>query len=115
MMPRRLDTRAVRAAAVLIALAASLCAGGARAQADLADASLEDLMQMDVTSASRRTQALNDTAAAVHVITAEDIRRSGATRLAEVLAMAPGVEVARVSGGITQTQRSLMLRAAFTD
>jgi outer membrane cobalamin receptor len=31
------------------------------------------------------------------VITADDIRRSGATRLAQVLALAPGIEVARTS------------------
>jgi iron complex outermembrane receptor protein len=92
---------ALRVIAAMAAITAALLTGGARAQTDLSDASLEDLMQMDVTSASRRTQALNDTAAAVHVITAEDIRRSGATRLTEVLGMAPGVEVARISGGIT--------------
>ena len=110
MMRRRADPRASRAPspsttagatalrviAAMAAITAALLTGGARAQTDLSDASLEDLMQMDVTSASRRTQALNDTAAAVHVITAEDIRRSGAASLPEALRLAPNLEVARV-------------------
>ncbi|MGM0676407.1 MAG: TonB-dependent receptor plug domain-containing protein [Pseudomonadota bacterium] len=59
--------------------------------------SLEDLLQQEVVSASRRAQPLSDVAAAVHVITAEDIRRSGARSLPEALRLAPGVDVARIS------------------
>ncbi|MBI5433517.1 MAG: TonB-dependent receptor [Planctomycetes bacterium] len=66
--------------------------------ADLTELSLEDLLQLDVvvTSASKHEQTLARTAAAVHVITAQDIERSGATSLAEVLRLAPGVDVARL-------------------
>lgn len=44
---------------------------------DLVQLSLEDLMTLEVASASRKAQSLADTAAAVFVITNEDIRRSG--------------------------------------
>jgi len=95
-------SHARRATICALALALGLAAApAAQAQADLADTGLEELMTMGVTSVARRPQALNDAAAAIHVITADDIRRSGATRLTQVLALAPGVEVAHVSGAIT--------------
>lgn len=59
--------------------------------------SLEDLLRQEVVSASRRSQPLSDVAAAVHIITSEDIRRSGARSLPEALRLAPGVDVARIS------------------
>ena len=48
-------------------------------------------------TASRKTQRLQDVAAAVFVITREDIERSGATSIPEALRMAPGVQVARLA------------------
>jgi iron complex outermembrane recepter protein len=57
---------------------------------------LEDLMNMTVTSVSRKSQRVSDAAAAVFVITRDDIRRSGVTSIAEALRMAPGLEVARI-------------------
>ena len=57
---------------------------------------LEELMNIEVTTASRRPQKLTEVPAAVFVITQEDIRRSGATSIPEALRMAPGVQVARV-------------------
>ncbi len=65
---------------------------------DLADMSLESLMDMEVTSTAKKPQALSEAAAAIHVITREDIRRSGATSLPEALRLAPGLQVARVNG-----------------
>src|SRR5580692_11630801 len=64
----------------------------------LADASLEELMNIQVISVSKKTQRLSSTAASVFVITAEDIHRSGLD-LPEVLRLAPGVQVARVEAG----------------
>lgn len=58
--------------------------------------SLEDLMTLEVTSASRKAQSLADTAAAAFVITNEDIRRSGVTNIPDALRMVPGVTVARI-------------------
>ena len=63
---------------------------------DLTAVSLEELSQIKVTSVARKQQSLMRVAAAVYVITAEDIRRSGATRIPEVLRLAPGLEVAQI-------------------
>ncbi len=50
----------------------------------------------DVVLASRKSEKLFKTAAAVYVITQEDIRRSSATNIPEVLRMVPGINVARI-------------------
>jgi len=63
---------------------------------DLTKLSLEQLMDIEVTSVSKKPEKAAEAAAAVFVITQEDIRRSGATHIPEVLRMVPGVEVARV-------------------
>jgi len=67
------------------------------AQIDTLDLSLEELMSTVVTSVSRKPQPLAETAAAIFVITADDIRRSGATNLPEALRLAPGVQVSAIS------------------
>lgn len=63
---------------------------------DLFTLSLEQLTQVQVSSVSRHDQPLFDTAAAVFVVTRDDIRRSGATSVPEVLRMVPGLEVAQI-------------------
>jgi iron complex outermembrane receptor protein len=63
---------------------------------DLSQASLEDLMNIPVTSVSKKEQKLSKTGAAIFVITQEDIRRSGANNIPDLLRLAPGVDVARV-------------------
>jgi iron complex outermembrane receptor protein len=73
--------------------------GQTQTPGDLADATLEQLMNLQVTSVSKSGQSLGKTAASVYVITAEDIRRSGMTSLPEVLRLAPGVQVARTNSG----------------
>ena len=62
----------------------------------LTQVSLEELGQIEVTTASKVAVKASRTPAAIYVITQEDIRRSGATNIAEALRLAPGVEVARV-------------------
>lgn len=71
--------------------------GGGPSDQDLARLSLEELSMIEVTSVSRRPEALADAAAAIFVISAEDIRRSGATSLPEVLRLAPNLNVQRVN------------------
>lgn len=66
------------------------------AAGDLTQMSIEDLLNVEVTSVSKRAQRLSDTSAAVFVITAEDIRRTGATSIPEALRMVPGMHVARI-------------------
>ncbi len=63
---------------------------------DLTGFSLEELMDVKVTSVNKKSQQLSESAAAVFVITREDIRRSGATSIPDALRMAPGVNVARI-------------------
>ena len=83
--------------AVCLALA---CASPvlARAQADLADLSIEELANIQVTSVSKRSERLHEAPAAAFVITADDIRRSGAETLPEALRLAPNLHVARING-----------------
>src|ERR1041385_8963528 len=57
---------------------------------DLIKTNLEDLMNMEVTSVSKKEQKMSHAAAAVYVITQEDIRRSGAVSIPDLLRMAPG-------------------------
>ena len=64
---------------------------------DLMEMTLEELMEVEVTSASKKAQNFSRVPAAVYVITADEIRRSGATTLPELLRMVPGVEVARIT------------------
>src|ERR1017187_2609301 len=65
-------------------------------QSGLADASLEQLLDIQVTTVSKKEQKLARTAAAVFVLGAEDIRRSGAQTLPDLLRLVPGVQVAQI-------------------
>ena len=62
----------------------------------LTQVSLEQLGQIEVTTASKRPVKVSQTPAAIYVVTQEDIRRSGATSIPEALRLVPGVEVARI-------------------
>jgi iron complex outermembrane receptor protein len=64
---------------------------------DLTQLSIENLMNMEVTSVSKREQKLSQVAAAIFVITQEDIRHSGATNIPELLRTVPGLDVAQVN------------------
>ncbi len=57
---------------------------------------LKDLMDIQVTSVAKKQQSLSNSAAAIFVITQQDIERSGATSIPEALRMAPGINVARI-------------------
>ncbi len=63
---------------------------------DLTELSIEDLMNIEVTTVARKSERLADAAAAVFVITSEDIQRSGATTIPDLLRMVPGLQVARM-------------------
>ena len=73
----------------------SLAASAQQLAGSLADLSLEQLSNIEVTSVSRRPEPLSGAAAAIYVISAEDIRRSGAKTLPEALRLAPNLQVAR--------------------
>ena len=88
----------MRLITTLFFLAPLLCHAAGEAPSNLADLSLEELGNLRVTTVSLRPERLEDAPASLYVITNEDIRRSGATSLAEALRLAPNLEVARVSG-----------------
>jgi iron complex outermembrane receptor protein len=64
---------------------------------DLADKSIEDLMNIEVTSVSKTQQKISRTASAIFVITAEDISRSNALNIPDLLRMVPGIDVAQIN------------------
>jgi iron complex outermembrane receptor protein len=88
--------RALACELVLIALAMS-AAQAQNAQPDLTDLKIEDLMNVHVTSASKKEQKLSRVPAAIFVITQEDIHRSGATNIPDLLRIVPGLEVAQIN------------------
>src|SRR5581483_2536344 len=59
---------------------------------DLTSTSLEDLMNLKVTSVSKKEQKISQAPAAVFVISSDDIRRSGALNIPDLLRMVPGLE-----------------------
>src|SRR4051794_21009439 len=81
-----------------VVLAGTLLCGRVWAQdfPDVTAISLEDLMNLKVTSVSKREQKLGKAAAAIFVITQDEIRRSGARNIPEALRLVPGLEVARI-------------------
>jgi iron complex outermembrane receptor protein len=66
-------------------------------QGDLTQVSIENLMDMEVTSVSKKEQKLSQVAAAIFVITQEEIRRSGATKIPDLLRMVPGLNVGQIN------------------
>jgi iron complex outermembrane receptor protein len=93
--------RALPLSATLAVVCLSLIAGGARADTsapstgELKQLSVEELMNIEVTSVARHPEKLLQAAAAIQVITREDIRRSGATSIPEALRLADNLEVAQ--------------------
>ncbi len=65
---------------------------------ELKKLSLEELVDVEITSASRRPGLLSQAASAIDVVTAETIRRSGVTSLPDALRLAAGVQVAQIDG-----------------
>ena len=59
--------------------------------------SIEDLMNIEITSVSKRSEPLNDAAAAIYVITREEILNSGARSLPDILRLAPNLQVAQIT------------------
>lgn len=89
-----------RTRAVCLALCAMMVPGIAAAQdtADLKRLSIEELMRIDVTTVGRRSEPVGITAAAISVVTSDDIRRAGVTTIPDALRLVPGVHVAQSNG-----------------
>jgi iron complex outermembrane receptor protein len=65
---------------------------------ELVELSLEELLNTEITTLSRKAESLGSAPAAVHVITRSDIRRSGARSIPELLRLVPGMQVAQLDG-----------------
>src|SRR5688572_8760773 len=89
----------VRLASTVMLLACLVSPAAAQTRGALAELSLEELANVEVTSISRRPESVADAPAAIYVITADDIRRSGAQTLPETLRLAPNLLVARLDAG----------------
>ncbi|HSW16181.1 MAG TPA: TonB-dependent receptor [Ramlibacter sp.] len=89
---------------MVVAVYLALNAGGVAAQnapglivaADFSRMSLEELTNIEIFSVSKRAERLLDAAASIYVITRDDIHRYGATSIAELLRLAPNLQVGRV-------------------
>ena len=92
-----------RRVALGLAFYAAIVTGPVRSGADstveaaeLAEMSLEDLLSLEVTSVSRKAERSSEAAAALYVVTNEDIRRSGSRTIADALRLVPGVHVGQI-------------------
>ena len=89
-------------APLLILVAGAAFPANARAEGlatptDLSNLSIEDLASVTVSSVAKADQPLIDAPAAIYVISHDDIIRSGATTIPEMLRLAPNLEVAQVN------------------
>lgn len=91
-------TLPVSRAALVSLLVTCLCADAKDVLPDFSSLSLQELSNIKVTSVSNKLQKLSQVAAAVYVISQEEIHRSGMTNVADVLRLAPGISVARIDG-----------------
>lgn len=90
--------RPVAAAWLTAAMAGVLSAANpTRPAKNFGDLNIEELMNETVTSVSKHEQRLVDSAAAIAVLSNDDLRRSGATAIMEALRLVPGVNVAQVN------------------
>ena len=80
-----------------VAFSLSVLSARAEAEPDLSGMSIEQLAQIEVTSISKSAQPLSDAPAAIYVITHDDIMRSGATKIPEMLRLAPNLQVAQIT------------------
>ncbi len=88
--------KAITALVCALVLSALSAAGKHVAAANLTDMSLEQLLQIEVTSVSKRKERISDSPAAIFVVTQDDIHRMGATSIPEALRLVPGLQVSRI-------------------
>ena len=77
--------------------AQAVAEGNAVSTTSLKTLSIEDLMNLEITSVSKRGEPLSDAAAAIYVITREEILNSGARSLPDILRLAPNLQVAQIT------------------
>lgn len=92
-LPLDYFSRNCRSFIATLALIASSITAQATTVDELANLSLEELASIEVTSVSKSSEALRHAAATIYVITRDEILRSGATSIPEVLRLAPNIEM----------------------
>ncbi len=89
----------MKASITPILLISAMLSAQAMAEGDsLADLSLDELLSTEITTLSRKPESIGGAAAAVHVISQSEIRRSGARSIPELLRLVPGMQVAQIDG-----------------
>src|ERR1700722_7884821 len=88
--------RRVLVSLIVLTMASEIAAGQSSKQ-DLTTLNLEDLMNIEVTSVSKKDQKLSRVASAISIISQDDIRNSGATNIPDLLRMVPGLDVAQIN------------------
>jgi iron complex outermembrane receptor protein len=86
--------------ALMLQLAPTLCLASPEATQALKSLSVEELLNVEVTSVSRTEESLRTAAAALSIVTSDEIHRSGATSLPEALRSVPGLFVARQNSNV---------------
>src|SRR5258708_21613938 len=92
--PGPIGTRSV---ALLAAAFLAIPSWSQQNHTDLSQLSVEDLMNVEVSSVSKKEQKMSQVAAAIFVIGQEQIRRSGATNIPDLLRMVPGLDVGQIN------------------
>lgn len=89
-----------RLVAVLLGMAFGPCHVANAADDPFFDLELTEVLNLEITSVSKKPQTVSQAAAAIFVITSDDIRRSGARTIPDVLRMAPGIQVGQISNNV---------------
>ncbi len=84
------------AAAALLSASAGHAANTTLGADQLVELSFDELLNVEITSVSKKAERLQDAPAAVFVISADDLRRSGVRSIPDALRMVPGVQVAQI-------------------
>jgi iron complex outermembrane receptor protein len=94
----RLARRTIKGtlAGILVTLSAQAATLDSVLPDDLTDMSMEALMDIEITSVAKKPQKQSAAAAAIFVITNDDLRRWGVTNIPEALRRVPGIDVARI-------------------
>lgn len=103
-----------RQAALGVLFGSLLPLAGQAADDPLFDLNLTEVLNLEITSVSKKPQTVSQAAAAVFVISADDIRRSGAAAIPDLLRMVPGVQVGQI-GSNTWAVSSRGMDGRFTN
>ena len=84
----------------LLAGAMTIAGPGIASDEAFFDLELTEVLQLEITTASKKPQAVSQAAAAVFVLTADDIRRSPATTIPDLLRGVPGIQVSSIGSSV---------------